>query len=376
MTSLHAHLNVEFDYRVCFTRGAFDSGNLLLSETIAEHEGIRRAVVFFEKSLLPAHPGLAASIAEYAGVHGIELAEPPIATPGGEGVKNDREGLRKAVDVIVSAKLCRHSYVIGIGGGAMLDVVGFAAAVTHRGIRHIRFPTTTLAQADAGVGVKNGINYAGKKNILGAFAPPFAVINDFELLDGLPEERMRDGFVEAVKVALIRDAGFFAAMEKSAADLARFESRSLEDVIRRCAELHVRHIATSGDPFEMGTARPLDFGHWAAHKLEQISDFRISHGASVAAGIALDIIYSRRIGMLDSESAERALALLTKLGFEICPPEFRDRAGEILAGLEEFREHLGGELTITLLDAIGHGVEVHSMDRAEILASFRELADR
>src|SRR5205823_11964169 len=193
-------------------------------------------------------------------------------------------------------------------------MAGFAAATAHRGVRHVRIPTTTLSQADSGVGVKNGINAFGKKNFIGTFSVPFAVINDFEMLGSLPPRDKRAGYIEAVKVACIRDPDFFAAIEQDASRLREFEPGSMERLIHRCAELHVQHIATSGDPFEFGSARPLDFGHWAAHKLEQLSEYKIRHGEAVAIGIALDTIYSRKLGHLDAASAARVLDLLEALG--------------------------------------------------------------
>ena len=151
----------------------------------------------------------------------------------------------------------------------------------------------------------------------------------------------------------------------------------MERLIYRCAELHINHIATSGDPFEMGSARPLDFGHWAAHKLEQLSDYKIRHGEAVAIGIGLDVIYSRRMGFLDAASASRILRLIEALGFDLFINELLnvDSEGDlmVLKGLEEFREHLGGELSITLLKSIGKGFEVHEMNDAVVVESIQEL---
>jgi 3-dehydroquinate synthase len=247
-------------------------------------------------------------------------------------------------------------------------------------VRHIRIPTTTLSQDDSGVGVKNGVNAFGKKNFVGTFAPPFAVINDFNLLATLSQRDKRSGYIEAVKVACIRDADFFEAIETDAFKLREFDLEAMKRLIYRCAELHVNHIATSGDPFEFGSARPLDFGHWAAHKLEQLSEYRLRHGEAVAIGIALDVIYSRRRGLLDAASADRILRLIEVLGFELYANELQhaDTKGNlnVLAGLEEFREHLGGELTITLLRGIGQGVEVHDMDVPTVLESIQELEQR
>src|SRR5207244_13564199 len=163
---------------------------------------------------------------------------------------------------------------------------GLAAATAHRGCRHLRIPTTTLSQADSGVGVKNGINAFGKKNFIGTFAPPFAVINDFDLLASNSPRDKRAGYVEAVKVALIRDRDFFEAIERDADRLHAFDSDAMEQLIYRCAELHVNHIATSGDPCEFGSSRPLYFGHWAAHKLQQPPEYAIRHDSAGSVCIA------------------------------------------------------------------------------------------
>jgi 3-dehydroquinate synthase len=310
----------------------------------------------------------------------LKLVCPPLIVEGGERAKNSDFHVTEIHSQIDRYHIDRHSYVIAVGGGALLDMVGFAAATAHRGIRHVRIPTTTLSQADSGVGVKNGINAFGKKNFIGAFAPPFAVINDFQLLASLSPRDKRAGYVEAVKVALIRDRQFFEALERDAAALREFEPAAMRQLIRRCAELHLEHIATSGDPFEFGAARPLDFGHWSAHKLEQLSEYQVRHGEAVAIGIALDVIYSRLMGFLDDASAERALRLLETLGFELFASELLHVNSQnsllLLDGLEEFREHLGGELTITLLKQIGQGFEIHEMNLPKIVEALYELKQR
>jgi 3-dehydroquinate synthase len=178
--------------------------------------------------------------------------------------------------------------------------------------------------------------------------------------------KVRSGWAEVLKHGLICDAAFFDWIEQNAVALAAFEPEPTRRLIFRSAELHLNHIATGGDPFEMGSARPLDFGHWAAHKLEQLSEYRLRHGEAVAIGIALDVTYARLRGLLAPVAAARVLSLLERLGFELFASELlhTDEHGQLLvvAGLEEFREHLGGELTITLLSDIGQGVEVHEMD--------------
>jgi 3-dehydroquinate synthase len=297
-----------------------------------------------------------------------------ILVPGGEIVKNDITYFDRILEAVNTCKIDRHSYIAAIGGGSVLDLVGYAAAVSHRGIRHIRIPTTVLSQNDSGIGVKNGINYFGKKNFLGTFAPPVAVFNDQEYLKTLNERHWRSGISEAVKVALIKDPEFFCWIENNAAALAERDIDTMNYLIKRCAELHMQHIAGK-DPFESGSSRPLDFGHWSAHKLEQLSNFEILHGEAVAMGIALDTVYSNLKGYLSDSERQRILDLLIKLGFELSHPFMQISADNsaILTGLEEFREHLGGELTVMLLGAIGRGLEVHQIDNEMLIKASEYL---
>lgn len=384
MSAVKKTIQVGYDLRVFFTEYAFDPANVILEQIMAADRirQTKKALVLLDESLAHAQTGLTSKIERYFAAHAdsLKLVCAPLVIEGGERTKNSDFHVSEIHSQIDRHHIDRHSYVIAVGGGAFLDMVGFAAATAHRGIRHIRIPSTTLSQADSGVGVKNGINAFGKKNFIGSFAPPFAVINDFQLLSSLSPRDKRAGYVEAVKVALIRDRQFFETLEKDAAALRDFEPHSMRRLIRRCAELHLDHIATSGDPFEFGAARPLDFGHWSAHKLEQLSEYQIRHGEAVAIGIALDVVYSRLMGFLDADSAERALRLLEALGFELFASELlhvnSQKSLLLLDGLEEFREHLGGELTITLLKQIGKGFEVHEMNLPKIVEALHELKQR
>ena len=384
MACIERNIQVSYRHRVYFTRDVFGSDNDLLKQvlTLEASHSVAKVLMVVDETLAQAQPGLIANIERYFGQRGevLKLVCPPVLLEGGERAKNSYFHVSEIQSVVEKHHIDRHSYIIALGGGALLDVAGLAAATAHRGVRHVRIPTTTLSQDDSGVGVKNGINAFGKKNFIGTFAPPFAVINDFDLLASLPARDKRAGYVEAVKVALIRDSAFFNEIERDAPKLAAFDPEAMQRLIFHSAELHMNHIATSGDPFEFGSARPLDFGHWAAHKLEQISDYRIRHGEAVAIGIALDVIYSRRLGFLDAVSTERILVLLEELGFELFANELlhEDSSGGcvVLKGLEEFREHLGGQLTITLLQGVGRGFEVHEMEPASVLASMRELYER
>ena len=384
MTSIERTISVTWRHRVYFTRGVFGAQSDLLRQVLAldRSNAVAKVLVVVDEMLAQKQPQLLRDIENYFARHAAELKLvcAPMIIEGGERAKNSYFHVSEIQSHVEKHHIDRHSYIIAVGGGALLDVVGLAAATAHRGVRHVRIPTTTLSQDDSGVGVKNGINAFGKKNFIGTFAPPFAVINDFDLLASLPDRDKRAGYVEAVKVALIRDSAFFNQIERDADALAVFEPESMQRLITRSAELHMNHIATSGDAFEFGSARPLDFGHWSAHKLEQISDYRIRHGEAVAVGIALDVLYARLMGHLDAVSAERILVLLERLGFELFANELlhEDSNGElvVLKGLEEFREHLGGQLTITLLQGVGRGFEVHEIEMGVMRAALQELQAR
>ena len=293
--------------------------------------------------------------------------------PGGEKVKNDPAYLERILKSINDADLDRRSYLIVIGGGAVLDAVGFAAAIAHRGIRLVRLPTTTLAQADSGVGVKTAINFFGKKNWLGAFAVPWAVINDTDLLTSLPDRDFLCGFSEAVKVALLKSSDVFAQLCRDAAKIRSRDMQAALPMIRASVEFHLAHITQGGDPFEAREARPLDFGHWSAHKLEPLSEFSIRHGEAVAIGLAIDVVYSSLAMGLPVADADRVLHCLTTLGFRLDHPLLR-KTSVLFEGLEEFRQHLGGRLTITMLRGIGDPVDVHEIDDAKMIQAIGSVS--
>ncbi len=376
--------SVTHDFPVAFTRDLFAPGNPLLADVLGRLEPGKRQrfVVLVDAGLLAADPELPARIRAWSDAHAgrVELACAPVPIDAGEALKNDPDALGPLYESVLDHAIDRHSCVIGIGGGALLDAVGLVAATAHRGVRHVRVPTTVLAQNDSGVGVKNGVNRYGQKNWLGTFAPPFAVINDAAFLPLLGARDRRAGMAEAVKVALIRDAAFFERLERDVDALVAFEPDAVEHMVRRCAELHLHQIGRGGDPFESGSARPLDFGHWAAHRLEALCDHRLRHGEAVAIGIALDARYSVLAGLLPAGDDERVAMLLERLGFALhdAALDTVDEAGEhaLLAGLEQFRTHLGGELTVTLLSAIGTGVEVHEMEPTLVLDAIGWLGAR
>lgn len=362
---------VPYTYPVIFSENIFSVSDDTLAGLL-DNGKCGKAFFVIDSGVTDSHPELVSQIKTYADAHQdqFKLCAEPLIVPGGEASKNDPQYYKKIVEATHLFGIDRHSYIVAIGGGAVLDMVGFAAAISHRGIRLIRIPSTVLSQNDSAVGVKNGINSFGKKNYLGTFAPPFAVLNDFNFLKTLDLRDWRSGISEAIKVALIKDLDFFEWIEENAVALANREMAPMQELIIRCAQMHLDHIAGK-DPFEMGSARPLDFGHWAAHKMEHLSEYQIRHGEAVAMGIALDSTYSFLKGMISEKELNRIIALISDLGFNLYDEVL---SGEmLLKGLEEFREHLGGELTITLLTKLGKGIEVHEMDQSLIIEAVEKL---
>ncbi|THF51697.1 3-dehydroquinate synthase [Flavobacterium supellecticarium] len=362
--NIRQHFQVDYHYDVVFTRNVFKTDNKELINIIKTENS--KIVVVIERDIAVYHPNIINDISDYFELHTVDSSI--LIVRGGENIKNDDHTIEEILQLIHNNRIDRHSYLIAIGGGAVLDAAGYAAAIAHRGIRLIRVPTTVLSQNDSGVGVKTSINYFGKKNFLGTFSPPYAVINDSCFLETLDDRNWRSGISEAIKVALIKDAAFFNWIAQNTEALNERNMAVMEQLIFRCAQLHIEHIGTAGDPFEKGSSRPLDFGHWAAHKLEYLSGYEVLHGEAVAIGIALDSVYSYKTGRLDEEALQRILTCLTDLGFEIFHILLSDKTQSevnplLYKGLEEFREHLGGELTVMLLKGIGTGEEVHHIEK-------------
>jgi 3-dehydroquinate synthase len=366
--------SVPYEYDVIFTRDVFAPENRALVDALSQRQPGRRhkVMAIFDEGFQAAWPETASALRRYFDHHSDRLAlvTPPVPILAGEAAKNDPDLVHRLHTLFHRHHMDRHSFVLVVGGGGVQDAAGYAAATAHRGIRTVRMPTTVLGQNDSGVGVKNGINAFGNKNFVGTFVPPYAVINDFRFLERLPSREAVAGMAEAVKVALIRDGSFFAWLEAHASELADAQPAVLATLIRRCAELHLRHIGTGGDPFERGSARPLDFGHWAAHKLEALTAHEIRHGEAVAIGVVLDSRYSVELGLLSEPEFARIDHLVGRLGLPrwhdgLLAPGRGPRPA-LFDGLDDFREHLGGDLTITLLRGIGQAVEVHEM-REELI---------
>jgi 3-dehydroquinate synthase len=363
--------SVDYRFDVHFTRNLFapDNDTLLAIMRQGPSDRPSRAVVYIDEGCVDSDPDLPRRVHCWFTTHDakqVQLAAAPEIVTGGETIKSDLAIVERVGKQALELGLCRHSYVIIIGGGAVLDAIGCAASLIHRGLRQIRVPTTVLAQCDAGLGVKNGLNQFGAKNFFGTFTPPHAIINDASFLSSLEERSWRSGIAEAFKVAIIKDAAFLQQLIAAAPLLRERDLATMEWLIQRCALLHLDHITRGGDPFEMGSSRPLDFGHWSAHRMEIMSKHRLYHGEAVAIGVAIDLCYAAQIGRVTWSCVQPILAALSACGFRLWDEvlDLRDANGKrsVLAGLEQFREHLGGELTLAMPNGLGARLDINEFD--------------
>ena len=173
--------------------------------------------------------------------------------------------------------------------------------------------------------MKNAVNAFQKKNWIGTFRRSLGGVNDAALLSTLPDRDFLCGFVEAVKVALLKDPAFFGDLCRLAPQIRSREMPICLDMIRRSADWHLQHITRGGDPFEMLEARPLDFGHWSAHKLESLTNFAMRHGEAVAIGVAIDTVYSSLALGLPTSQASSCSRLFVEIGFQARLPAVAQR---------------------------------------------------
>lgn len=365
--------SASFDHRVWFCDDVLRRGDIL-SKVLATEQTATRVQIWVDEGVLASNSDYVGQIADWVDHQTLlQLSRPPQPLPGGEVCKNDPTVLQRILQAVHDDGLDRRSYLIVIGGGAVLDVVGYAASIAHRGIRLVRLPSTTLSQSDSGVGVKNAVNAFGKKNWLGTFAVPWAVVNDYRFLRSQPDRAFISGFSESIKVALLKSTLGFDWIDQNVPAIIDRDEAVTKKLIYESAMMHARHITNGGDPFELLEARPLDFGHWSAHAMESISGYEIAHGDAVAAGVALDVVYSSLTHGLSDSAAARIVSCMRRMGLPLWNPVLADDPDRVLDGLEEFRQHLGGRLTVTMLSEIGRPIDVHEISMSAMRQAMQQL---
>ena len=257
----------------------------------------------------------------------------------------------------------RSTFVLGIGGGIVTDVAGFAASTYMRGLSFGFISTTLLGQVDASVGGKNGVNVDGYKNMAGTFTQPQFVVCDPSLLRSLPDREFRAGLAEVVKAAIIADADLFGRIEQTSFETLRTDTDLLSDVIS--AAIRVKADIVEYDEKESGERRKLNLGHTLAHAIEKSSN-RMNHGEAVAVGTALIAGAAVKLGVLKEEERQRIAEVLSRLGFDLTPPVEIKR---LLKEVGKDKKNEDGMLRIVLPVGIGD-CEVRKMAPAEFAALF------
>jgi 3-dehydroquinate synthase len=232
-------------------------------------------------------------------------AAPVITVEPGESSKS-LEGLAAVFDGLLELEADRSCFIVGIGGGVVCDITGFAASTFMRGLRFGFVASSLLAQVDASVGGKNGVNFRGYKNLIGTFNQPEFVICDADMLKTLPAKEVRCGLAEVVKHALIRDAGLMAYLEANVADVVRLEPEATERMV--ADSVVIKSTVVNADEKEVGLRRILNFGHTFGHAVENIQG--ISHGEAVAVGMLVAAEISVLQGLLSADDARRIRRLL------------------------------------------------------------------
>ena len=242
----------------------------------------------------------------------------------------------------------RTSIIIGIGGGIVTDMAGFAAATYMRGLRFGFVPTTLLAQVDASVGGKNGVNLDGYKNMVGTFAQPEFVVCDVTLLRTLPDREFRAGLAEALKAGIIADPELFELLERNDFATLRRDESLLEEVVYRA--LKVKADIVARDERETGERRLLNLGHTLAHAIEKCCPSQLNHGEAVAVGMYMVAQAAVRMGLLADADFRRIGSALTGLGFSLDVPA---DISVLLSAVARDKKSSGDDVWLVLPEAIG-----------------------
>ncbi|MDR2466702.1 MAG: 3-dehydroquinate synthase [Prevotellaceae bacterium] len=286
-----------------------------------------------------------------------------VLLPPGEKNKT-LDTVSAAVSRLIEEGADRESLIAGVGGGIVCDMTGFIASIYMRGVRFGFVPTTLMAQVDASVGGKNGVNHEGYKNMIGVFNQPDFVLCDTETLRTLPERELKSGLAEVVKSALIADAALFEYLENRLGDILERSKEVLDFIVER--SLRIKAKIVEADEREAGERRKLNLGHTLGHAIEKLSDNAFLHGEAVGAGLALAARLSNRLGLLADGELSRILRLLTAAGLPVAVPI---EIALLLEAAEKDKKKQGDSLHFVLNKGIGDSI-VKKMSCGELRALF------
>ena len=358
----------ERSYPITIGAGLLDRADQLLAPLVP----LRRTMIVTDENLAGTpHLGrLQAALVR------ADIASRVLVLPAGEATKSWRQ-LEHVTEAILGFGVERRSVVVALGGGVIGDLVGFAAAVTLRGIDFVQIPTTLLAQVDSAVGGKTGINSPHGKNLVGAFHQPRAVLIDTSVLDGLPERELKAGYAEVAKYGLIRDADdFFGWLERHGAAVLAGEPVARAEAIRRSLEIKAA-IVTEDERETTGTRALLNYGHTFGHAYEALAgyDGGLLHGEAVAIGMVKALRLSVRLGLCPSDDLVRARRHLADLGLPVRIAEVSNRefpAERLLAAMAKDKKVEGAKLRFVLLRRIGDAFTSAEVPTEAVLATLAE----
>ncbi|AOI40547.1 2-epi-5-epi-valiolone synthase [Burkholderia oklahomensis EO147] len=273
----------------------------------------------------------------------------------------------KICELALDANLRRGGTIVAVGGGVCLDVAGLAAAIYRRGVRHIKVPTTLIGLIDAGIGIKNGINFKHKKSALGSFYPPELTLLDPEFLKTLPEQHIKDGLSEALKMAIIDDRALFEVMEANAEAFlpTRLSTQAGHEVISRSVKGML--VALSENLYELDSyCRMVDFGHTFSPFIESATSFHVTHGQAVAVDMAISATLASQFGLLDRDDFERILQLMQALDLPIFHESTLD-TDELHQSLKGIVAHRNGALNLVVPNGIGTYEFIYAASDVSIL---------
>jgi 3-dehydroquinate synthase len=288
-------------------------------------------------------------------------SHPLITLETGEEIKT-LETVHHIYEALLKSEADRSAFIVGIGGGIVCDITGFAASTYLRGLRFGFVSTTLLSQVDASVGGKNGVNFQGYKNLIGVFNQPEFVICDPGLLNTLTEKEILNGMAEIVKHAVIEDADLFAYLEKHSQKALTLDTDVIEKLVYD--SVVIKSGIVNQDELEKGTRRKLNFGHTFGHAFEKTAG--VPHGEAVSAGMNTAAAISVKRGLLSEEDAARIKTLLKRIGLPVTIRTDRDR---VFDALKKDKKREGDHIYFVLLDGIGKAV-VDQIPLTELEALF------
>ena len=291
---------------------------------------------------------------------------PTIQIGTGESIKT-LETVATIYGKLVEMEADRSTFLMGIGGGVVCDITGFVASTYMRGIRFGFAATTLLAQVDASVGGKNGVNFGGYKNMVGVFNQPEVIICDGLFLGTLPRHELQCGLAEVVKHGAIYDAEYFTFLEQNVDAVLHLDREAIDRVV--ADSVHIKAAVVERDEKEAGERRKLNFGHTLGHALEKTT--RLSHGQAVSVGMVFAAQLSVQKDLLKSDAARRLAGLLKKFGLPVTSPV---ASQQVVDAIGKDKKRQQESIHFVFLQDIGQAV-VERMSLNELARQVEEICN-